>query len=60
MNQTISAQSPNANRKHEDISLLPLKRFFQSPFGSVAADSTSGMQRKAKFHVLHVKRTLLR
>jgi hypothetical protein len=60
MNQTISARSPNANRNDEDISVLPLMRFFQSPLAPVAADSTNGMQRKAKFHVLHVRRSMLR
>jgi len=60
MNQTISTRSPNANRNDEDISVLPLKRYFQFPFASVAADSTNGMQRKAKFHVLHIRRSILR
>ena len=60
MNQTTTTRSPQANQHDEDSSLSPFKRFFQPPVVPVAADSTNEMQRKAKYHILQEKRTILR
>ena len=57
MNQA-TARPSRANHRQEDISVLHFKRFLEAFSAAVVEDSAKGMQRDAKFRVLHVKRTL--
>jgi len=57
MNQaTPPTPLTNANSRQEDISVFHFKRFLEAFSAPVADDSANGMQRNAKFRVLHVKR----